>query len=118
MTRTRPRSVASRAALVPTGPEKKPLAGFYDDCAALAMPAADRDAARDAEEKRKAGRSVAVAVCGKAIRDGCGGAGCASPEHAQHVRQVLEDLRELGLAEDPLVVQRYHFGHAAGEGER
>lgn len=95
------RSLASRAARTPTEPEKKPLAGFYDDCAVLAMPVSDRDAKRAAEERRQERRSMAVAVCDKAIRDGCEGAGCTSPEHGEHVWQVLEDLRELELAEDP-----------------
>jgi hypothetical protein len=67
------------------------------------MPAADRDAEKAEEERRRERHSMAVAVCDKAIRDGCQGAGCGSPEHAAHVRQALEDLRELGLVEDPLV---------------
>jgi hypothetical protein len=115
---SRQHSMASRAARTPTEPEKKPLAGFYDDGAVLAMPEGDPG------EWAKVQRSMAVAVADKALRDGCGGArtpdnpeGCTSQEHAAHVAQVLEDLRELDLVEDPLVVQRYHFGIAAGEGD-
>ena len=108
---TRQHSMASRAARTPTEPEKKPLAGFYGDGATLAMPEGDPG------EWAKVQRSMAVAVADKALRDGCGGAGCTGPAHPQHVAQVLEDLRELDLVEDPLVVQRYHFGIAGREGE-
>ena len=101
MSRVR-KSLASHAALVPIGPGKA-AQGFWDDGALLAMPVTDRDAEKAEEERRRERHSMAVAVCDKAIRDGCGGAGCTSPEHAAHVRQVLEDLRELGLVEDPLV---------------
>jgi hypothetical protein len=86
--------MASRAARTPTEPEKKPLAGFYDDCAALAMPAQDEDI--KAGQQQSAARGVAR----WSMRDahGCTGKRCRSPQHAaaREVRNELLDALGVG----------------------
>jgi hypothetical protein len=91
--------MARHAAMAPTGPEKPPQAGFWDDGAVLAMPAADRDAARAREAERRQQRDAARGVARWAMRDahGCTGKRCRSPQHAagREVRDLL--LEVLGL---------------------
>lgn len=102
--------------------------GSSRENAVLAMP----EPARTQEQRERAGqvqreqeREAAIQVCCQAIREGCGGGrtagspeGCISPDHGRHVAQVLEDLRELHLLglEDPLSLDRWHWGRAAREG--
>ena len=90
---SRQHSMASRAARTPTEPEKKPLAGFYDDCAALAMP----EMAPGAEQDQQQAAARGVARWAMLAAHGCTGRGCRSPQHAAgaEVRDSLLD--ELGV---------------------
>jgi hypothetical protein len=93
--------MARHAAMAPTGPEKPPQAGFWDDGAILAMPAADRDAARAErvwlEQKQAAARGVARWSMYEA--HGCTGKRCRSPQHSAGAEVRDELLDVLGVGE-------------------
>ena len=119
-----------RVAATPVTPPRRPLS---DDLAAgraealTSMPARTRTEAETAAQeaaRKQQGRSAAVQLCCQAIREGCAGGpterdpeGCTSPDHPAHVAQVLEDLRELDLADDPFLASRWHWGKSAAKEE-
>jgi hypothetical protein len=95
---TRRKSMASRAAMTPTAPERPLPAGFYDDGAVLAL-AKLKPKAKAAME-----RSASLWVCCWAIRRG------------DSAEQAAEDLRALGLVADPESFERWHWGKAPRDG--
>jgi hypothetical protein len=101
MSRTRAKSLASHAALVPTTPPKPPPAGFWDDGAVLAMPVTDRDAGRAEEAERRQQKDAARGVARWSMLDahGCTGRGCRSAEHSAGAEVRDELLDVLGVGE-------------------
>jgi hypothetical protein len=95
--------------MTPTEPEKKPLAGFYDDGAVLALVKLDEDAERD--QNLRASREVARRTLYSVH-------GCAGTRRRLSPEGVVMDeaLYALGLVADPLSFERWHWGKATRDG--